>query len=63
MLIIPRSFERLETAADFLTLYPQPLHNQPIYKLFEAILPEVKYVERLLPVGKKKLRVCQSLAH
>ena len=23
--------------ADFLTLYPQPLHNQPIYKLFEAI--------------------------
>ena len=23
--------------ADFLTLYPQPLHKQPIYKLFEFI--------------------------
>ena len=23
--------------ADFLTLYPQPLYKQPIYKLFEAI--------------------------
>ena len=24
-------------SANFLTLYPQPLHSQPIYKLFEAI--------------------------
>ena len=27
------------------------------------LLPEVKCGERLLPVGKKKLHVCQSLAH
>jgi len=48
--------------ADFLTLYLQPLPNQPIYKLFEVItLLEVKYIECLLPVGEKKLGVWQSL--
>ena len=64
MLTIPRSFERLETVR-ILSPYthsPYTISRFTSY-LKLLLLPEVKYGERLLPVGKKKLRVCQSLAH
>ena len=62
MLTIPRSFERLETARIFspYTHSPYTISRFTSY-LKLLLLPEVKYGERLLPVGKKKLRVYQSL--
>jgi len=38
--------------ADFLNSYPQPLQNQPIYKLFEAITSEIQ--RTLAPCGREK---------
>jgi len=50
--------------ADFITSYPHPYTISRFTSYLKLLrLPEVKYGECVVPVGKKKLRVCQSLAH
>ena len=59
-----RSFERLETVSIFSpdTHSPDNISRFTSY-LKLLLLPEVKYGERFLPVGEKKLRVWQPSAH
>ena len=50
MVTIPRSFERLETVAHFLTLYHSPYTISRFTSYLKLLLlPEVKYLECLLP--------------